>query len=167
MLEEQASTPEGIAGLQAFAVVMQDNPPPENRQQLIRRLNDAYGGTDFLVDFALALDFTVDVGVNAVSPEYEQMDLEEIMRELQADRGAMFAQMDEFAFVYYLYTYQPLTDDEILQYIDFLETEAGQWYVTTILDAYTQPVIDVGMEIGVSIRQHVQEKRAKPRNEEL
>ena len=83
MLEEQASTPEGIAGLQAFAIVMQDNPPPEIRQQLIRRLNDAYGGTDFLVDFSLALGVAVGVGVNAASPEYEQMDLGEIMRELQ------------------------------------------------------------------------------------
>lgn len=150
--EEHASTREGQEEFAAFATSLASEPPSKDRVVLIRRLNDAYGGTDFLVDFTMAMGIAVAVGVNAVSPDYERSDLEEIIEMNEKSRAEIFAQYDQFITVYYLYTYKNLPDEEIQSYIRFLETEAGSWYVNTLLEAYTRPIVDLGMETGVSVR---------------
>jgi hypothetical protein len=150
--EEYASTQAAMAGFKVFSDELEFNPPTEQRAALVRRLNDVYGGTDFAVDFTLALRLAVGVGLNAVSAAHEQLDLALLRKEVEGDREQLFAQIDQFLSIYNLYTYAELSDEEISGYIEFLESEAGNWYVDTLLMAATEPIVDLGIEIGVGLK---------------
>ena len=77
-IEENASTDAGMAGLEVYIAELEENPPSESRDALINNLDAAYGGTDFVVDITLAIGLAVAIGINAVSPEYEQLDILEL-----------------------------------------------------------------------------------------
>lgn len=152
-LEEYSSTSEGMVGIQQYAVGLRTRPPSESRVAAIRRLNKAYGGTDFLVDATLAISLAVAVGKNAVRPEEDQLEVPELRKVVEADRDYLRAQMDDLILIYHLFTYSGLVDEEIVAYAEFLESDAGSWYVNTLSDAYIQPLVELSLELGPELKQ--------------
>ena len=152
-LEEYASTPEGVAELQGFGAELAAAPPAAGRVVLLSRLNEAFDGTSLAVDGTLAIAIAVASGINAVTPAEMQADPATLREQIEAGRAPLTAQMDRFILVYYLFTYGELTDAEVLSYIDFLESPAGSWYVTTLSTAYVQPLVDRALGLGDVVRE--------------
>jgi hypothetical protein len=156
-LEEYSSSSEGMVGIQQYAAGLQRRPPSAQRVAAIKRLNEAYGGTDFLVDSTLAMTLAVAVGANAASPEDEQLDLVALRDAVEKDRVNLRQQMDELVLLYHLFTYSGMIDEEIAAYADFLESDVGSWYVDTLARAYIKPLVDLSMELGAALKQALDE----------
>ena len=150
-LEEYASTPEGVEEMQGFAAELQAAPPRPGRVELLDRLNQAFDGTKLAVDTTLAMALAVAVAANAVSPEEQQLDGATLRERIEEGRGLMTQQMQQVLVVYYLFTYHDLGDDEISAYADFLESDAGDWYIDTLTDAYLQPVMTRSLGLSAAI----------------
>jgi hypothetical protein len=150
-LEEYASTPEGAEEMQGFAAELQAAPPRPGRVELLDRLNQAFDGTRLAVDTTLAMAFAVAVAANAANPADEQLDGPTLRERVEAGRGLMTQQMQRVLVVYYLFTYHELLDEEIAAYADFLESEAGGWYVNALTAAYLQPVMTRSLGLSAAI----------------
>lgn len=156
--EEHAATPEGIDATRQYARTLSAEPPGTERVALVRRLSETYGGTEFAVDVALATGLAVIVGVNGVSAEHEQLDLDQMRRFIEKDRETLFGQMEQVLLITNLYTYSELSDEQLREYIGFLESESGVWYMDTMIDATVQPMTALSMELGAVLKQALQDK---------
>jgi hypothetical protein len=152
-LEEYASTTEGVMEMQGFAAELQAAPPRPGRVELLDRLNRAFEGTRMAVDTTMAMALAVAVAANAAGPEEQQLDGSTLRERIEAGRGLMTQQMQQVLVVYYLFTYHDLQDEEIARYADFLESDAGDWYVDALSAAYLQPVVSRSLSLSAAIEE--------------
>lgn len=118
--------------LQQYAQELQATPPDKARLQLIQRMSEAQQAADFYVDNILGVYHAV-------------IDAAEVL----SDRGASVAPPDSsqirrgaanMAILSFLYTYEEVPQPALEAYVQFFESEAGQWYVRTYSAAVNHAV---------------------------
>src|SRR5262249_28078027 len=125
-LENEASSPESALQQAAFAMQLQIEPPSPDRMQLTRRLEEATGSSDHAVagweTVAVALGIAMTAGT-----ANGRLDGKDILRERLAKlRPDMKLLLLQASLRHMLFTYRTLTDEELRQYVEFLESETGR-----------------------------------------
>lgn len=132
--EEMASKPEAYAALQAYAADLSRNPPDPKRLELVRKLDAAVGGTDqaasILEMMAVASARAVAVAKGGAGAEVG------IERALAAQRPALRRTAQALTLTSYLYAYRDLSDAQLAEYLRFLASSGGRWYVQVVGDAF-------------------------------
>jgi len=149
--EEFVATAAGSAALDSYAKALEPELIPARRLELVQRLEAAYSGAELMVDATLAMTVAIAVGINAASPDEPVVPVADMRELLNENRDRIQLQMDQFALIYYLYTYDELSDEALASYVEFLESEAGVWYSSTLAVAYLRPLNSLSDELELAL----------------
>ncbi|MFQ5932222.1 MAG: DUF4124 domain-containing protein [Nitrospiraceae bacterium] len=134
-LEVQASTPDAARRVQQFSAKLTRQPPAESRLALVRSVDAAAGVS------ALNLEVMVDTvrGITLALERALPPDKRLPPGQLNWILSGMLAQArtgvrDQTA-AHLLYAYQSLTDEELKEYLRFLESDHGRWFVRVSREA--------------------------------
>ncbi|MDA2912413.1 hypothetical protein MYX77_00375 [Acidobacteriia bacterium AH_259_A11_L15] len=128
-VEVENSGPDAMQGFQSFAARIRQNPPPQQRVALMRRFQRASRA----LEQALETDMVTFQGIiEAASrglPPGRRPTAEQRQRLLAEMRAQLDVQIDQYGPTILLYNYQEASDEALEDYVIFLESDVGQWYV--------------------------------------
>lgn len=114
--------------------------PPPSRVALVERIDWVAGVTDGALESMLAVARALGMAVNRALPPDERQTSAQLERQVQQLRGRARAKLARSTTMFMLYQYRALDEDELLQYADFLASDAGRWYSATMSKAMNRTV---------------------------
>jgi len=143
-LEEAAGNPTRVAELQVFAKQLEKTPPPQDRLQLIRRIDMATNASELLLDVTESMMVSIASAYDATLPAQQRTGTDRIRVQVSRERDAWRPQAQTHVLISMLYTYRSLSQTELDQYVAFLETESGlEFYVQS--GAALKGAMDLGI----------------------
>jgi hypothetical protein len=131
-LERRALDPESHDALVAFASDLSKSRPPESRLELIHRIYDGLKICDVEVESTIALVHTTALAIGPALPREKRYTAGELDRALGTVKARYRSIMKNARLVHYLFAYQTASDQELEQYIGFLESESGKLFASLI-----------------------------------
>jgi hypothetical protein len=129
-MELAASEPGARQDLERFAMGLQGDIPAPARVALVQRQEAVMRSAELQIDLAI-------IGAQAVGRSLEPVlspTQRPTGREMDAAVSKLRSQQDALtraALVRWLYTYRALTTEELAQYVEFNESDAGRWFAAT------------------------------------
>ena len=140
--EVNVGSPERSVQLATFIMRLQLERPAPERLHLVRRIEDIVQGSEMATEsweaIIGAIARALEGGIQGKSLERKEK-LEEYLASVRGSIKGMFQQGQLFQA---LFTYETLTDEELKQYAEFLETPAGREVTRTITGAVQAVAID-------------------------
>jgi len=122
------------------------DPAVEARAERIMRLNDARRVTAFSVQTLMAATAALLEAINPYqAPENRTAEIPAMIERRSAE---MIEKLDPAFLVVYLYAYRQATDEQLVGYTEFFQTDLGKWYVTTTLEAMAAAYRAAGAQAG-------------------
>ena len=131
--EEAASSADGLREMQAWAARLEAVPPLPHRVALIQRMDAITGMTERMVDQQLSMSIAMAVVFNAASTD--PVPFTELVALFPEQRDGLIQPMQSLVVVTSLYAYRDVSDAELVDYLRFLESDAGVWYSEVGLSA--------------------------------
>jgi hypothetical protein len=114
--------------MENFAAQLQSNPPAQKRLALLRRLDKVTGASELLIRMEIANFRCIFKTINRVLPpekRLEEAKMEQLCNVRKVQSGPRLKNRTLAGF---LYTYRSISDAELTKYIDFCESDVGQWF---------------------------------------
>jgi hypothetical protein len=121
-------------GAQALADLERDR-PSARRLDLIERLDAGGGASETTVDITVAIVRSLTVAFQPGIPAVAGLTREQLDRQIARARNRTLEDMRRVCMVSMLLAYRGLSDDELGQYVRFVESEAGRWYMSAMNSA--------------------------------
>jgi hypothetical protein len=137
--------------MQAFGRRLQSNPPPQNRLELIRRLDAAAGASEKNAEVALMILVQTATAMQEAMSKENRMGVEEMRRELDLRRPQLEENARKSAEISFIYIYQTLTDKELQRYVSFSESKTGMAYHKMAFEALMAALSDAAKENGKAV----------------
>ena len=147
-LEVDASIAEVFAASRSMAIQLASDPA---RVALIKKLDHAMKGTESAMN---AVQYTSMALLTAVYTEYSpelRPSAEEIEAVARKSIETIRQQFEPLTLHYFLYTYRPLSDAELAQYIAFCESAAGKKYIEVGHAALNDVMLQASRELGADV----------------
>jgi hypothetical protein len=129
-----------IIGLELAALVynggsealadLESNRPLPRRLALIQRLDAGGGASETTVDVTVAIVRGLTRVFQHALPAVARLSPAQLEEELTQARNRTLEQFRDACLVSMLLAYRTLSDDEVEQYVQFVESDAGQWYIS-------------------------------------
>ena len=161
-LERRAFSPEVREELVAFADALRAAPPSQPRLVLIHRLYDALGTCDMEVETTIALVHTVAQAISPALPKEKRYTAMELDRALGSVKSRYRSIMKNARIVHYLFAYQPISDEELEQYVSFLESQNGKWLISLVDKGFFEATESIARGLRTDIPRNVKPKRRLP-----
>jgi hypothetical protein len=116
--------------LEEFVAGLVTNRPSPGRLALLGRLDAAAGATEGALDLFVTINRSVIRVAEPLLPVGRRPGAGQLESQARQIRLHLQEALRQLNLVTMLYLYQGLTDDELRQYIAFMESEAGAWYGT-------------------------------------
>jgi hypothetical protein len=123
-----ADGPEAVAELER-------NRPSSRRLDLIERLDASGGASETAVDVTVAIVRSLTVAFQPGLPAVAGLSRDQLDTQIAQARNRTLEDMRHVCLVSMLLAYRGLADDELDQYVQFVESEAGQWYMSVLNSA--------------------------------
>jgi hypothetical protein len=120
--------PEAVADLER-------NRPSPRRLDLIERLDAAGGASETTVDVTVAIVRSLTVAFQPGLPSVARLTREQLDSQISRARNRTLEDMRRVCLVSMLLAYRALSDDELDRYVQFVESEGGQWYMSVMNNA--------------------------------
>lgn len=125
-----------VAAGDAEAVAdLERNRPSSRRLELIERLDAAGGASETTVDVTVAIVRSLTLAFQPGLPAVAGLSRAELDRQIFQARNRTLQDMRRLCMVSMLLAYRGLSDDELKQYVQFVESDAGQWYTSVLNSA--------------------------------
>lgn len=124
-LEVASSHPKAQQESRAFAQQLEKSPPAAERVQLIHRIDQASNGTELVLDMSEALVLSMASAYQATLPAAQRTGLEALRNQLARQRETLRQQVQRHVWISMLRSYRTLPEEELRQYVEFLESEEG------------------------------------------
>jgi hypothetical protein len=161
-LESQTFGPKARDDLVAFAGGLGASPPTQPRLVLIHRIYDALRICDMEVEATIALVHTLAQAIGPVLPKEKRYSAAELDRALGAVKSRYRALMKNARIVHYLFAYRTASDEELEQYVNFLESENGRWLISLIDKGFYDTTETISRNLKAEIPRKVKPKRRLP-----
>ena len=125
-LELAALTPDGQAP------DVENGRASQRRVDLLRRLDASGGASETTVDVTMAIVGSLARAFQPVLPAVARLSRGQLEQELSQVRNMTLERIRRACLLNMLSAYRDLTDEEIEQYVKFVESEGGQWYMTVM-----------------------------------
>jgi hypothetical protein len=158
-LERHALRPESRDELVAFAQGLSKSPPVEARLLLAHRLYDSNRACDLEVEATIALVHTVALAIGPALPKDKRYSKTELDRALGSVKSRYRSIMKNARLVHYLFAYQSVSDEELEQYVGFLESETGKWFVGLVDKGFFDATEAISKNLMTEIPRQVKAKR--------
>ena len=150
-LEEAASTPEAYTEIENFAARLGDNPPAQDRLQLVQSLDASVGATEMMVTLSMNTQLAVATAILASLPTDGEIPFEELEKQVEQSRPYFESAFKTQVMVGFLYTYQSLTNDELEKYIGFANSEVGTKYHRVTIAGFKKAMVRASLRWGEAI----------------
>ncbi|TBW58751.1 DUF2059 domain-containing protein [Marinobacter halodurans] len=148
--EVDASRPAAWKTIEAQSSSLVAKYKDTERADLFSRFDRVSRATESTVDTAVAVQLGLASAMSAVSGK-QGPTLEQMKQQIEDQRFMLRGAVEQQVYAAYLYTYESFSTDEIEQYLDFLETDAGAAYnrvvTNSIQQAILKPVESVGNQL--------------------
>jgi hypothetical protein len=131
-----------IIGLELAALVynggseavadLESNRPLPRRLALIQRLDAGGGASETTVDVTVAIVRSLTRVFRHALPAVAQLSPAQLEEELMRARNRALERFRDACLVSMLLAYRTLSDHELEPYVQFVESEAGQWYMSVM-----------------------------------
>jgi Uncharacterized protein conserved in bacteria (DUF2059) len=128
-----------IIGLELAALVynggseavadLESNRPLPRRLALIQRLDAGRGTSETTLDMTVAIVRSLTRAFQHSLPAVARLSPAQLDEELTRARNRTLEQFRDACLVSMIFAYRTLSDHELDQYVQFVESEAGQWYM--------------------------------------
>ena len=160
-----------ITGLELASLVpdggqitdFENDRPSERRLDLIRRLDAGGGASDTTVDVTMAVVRSLTRAFQPALPAVARLSRGQLEHELTQVRNLTLERIRRACLLNMLTAYRDLTDQELEQYVRFVESESGQWYMSmmngTLLIAVDAAAEATATELAAAVPQLVGDLR--------
>jgi hypothetical protein len=160
-----------ITGLELASLVpdggqipdFENDRPSERRLDLVRRLDAGGGASDTTVDVTMAVVRSLTRAFQPALPAVARLSRGQLERELTQVRNLTLERIRRACLLNMLTAYRDLTDQELEQYVRFVESEGGQWYMSvmngTLLIAVDAAAEATATELAAALPQLVGDLR--------
>jgi hypothetical protein len=156
-----------IIGLELAALVynggseaaadLERNRPSPRRLALIQRLDAGGGASETIVDVTVAIVRSLTRVFRHALPAVARLSPAQLEEELTRARNRTLEKIRHACLVSMLLAYRTLSDHEVEQYVQFVESEAGQWYMSvmnsTLLTAVEVAAEEAAAELVTAVPQ--------------
>jgi len=132
--EVEADLPDSQPRAESYAKQLQRTPPTQRRMELIEKVAEASGKIEFAAAAQVFVARALNPGRQFTAGELEAL------RKRSHDAIMMSGGP--------AYPYRALTSDELIKYIEFLESDAGKWCQKTVLGAFKETMLTASVELG-------------------
>jgi valyl-tRNA synthetase len=139
-LEIASTTVEAVAATEAYAEQMAVTPPSRKRLELVQRLDRATRSTEHNREMSLAVTEAMLRVLAPLMPLERQMSEKQIQDVLETQQMQMKRE-EPGSQISFLYTYRSVTDEELAEYIEGYETEAGAWLNRIIAESLKEAMV--------------------------
>jgi len=148
-MEISAASRQGDRQMSAFAASLTRHPPLLARMDLMEKLDQSLGTSDFLTDLVIAFD----QGLNEALDEPSDMD--------EATTTQISDAMHKIALVNLLFTYRGASEEEIAQYIELNETQPFRRFSDRFRQAFVNSVDEQARLAGLEMNKPEGPRSAK------
>jgi len=132
------------------------------RLVLIHRLYEALRTCDMEVETTIALVHAVAQAIGPALPKEKRYSATELDRALGAVKSRYRSIMKNARIVHYLFAYQEVSDEELDQYVTFLETENGKWLIALVDKGFFDAAESISRGLRTDIPRKVKPRRRLP-----
>ena len=132
--EQELAALVSAGGAEALAD-LDRNRPSARRLELIERLDAGGGASETTVDVTIAIVRSLTVAFQPGLPAVAGLSRDQLDRQIAQARGRTLEDMRRICMVSMLLAYRGLSDDELDQYVQFVESEGGRWYMSVMNSA--------------------------------
>ncbi len=139
--ERSASRPEAQIAMQAHAQEKASKPVDQPRIEMLEKLSSALNADQVVIQLIKGVYFSVLDAVSVIKPSKAKSLEQHMAQEWQSMEPMLRQQFSQFMLMGADYSYRNLSDENLLAYIAFLNSESGQayWQVgVDIIDLYIQ-----------------------------
>jgi len=157
-----------ITGLELASLMLEipdfeKDRPSKRRLDLIRRLDAGGGASDTTVDVTMAIVRNLTRAFQPALPAVARLSPGQLEHELTQVRKLTLERIRRACLLNMLTAYRDLTDQELEQYVRFVESESGQWYMSmmngTLLIAVDAAAEATATELAAAVPQLVGDLR--------
>ena len=136
----------------SFIAGLSSNPPAAERSELIKRLDNAMGGSDMFVHMLENMITSMANGANQALPADKRQDPAELNKLMKnAFTGTLKEQFKSQLMSVWLYTYKDVDNEKLNKYIQIWESAEGRYYLKSSLAALDYTFSKTGEEIGKAL----------------
>ncbi|MGB2867050.1 MAG: hypothetical protein WBD36_01245 [Bacteroidota bacterium] len=139
-LEDTVFIPSAAKKMERYVKVLKSRPPMERRYVLVKRLEDAMRMTFRMQDLLAVMLRSSIAAMNASAPPEKQIAAPMIDQMIGQMNRETTQNYRVRSYVALLYAYRTVSDEELLQYIQFYESTLGQWFVDSVHGASKRAV---------------------------
>lgn len=164
-LEVAASSPEAQREIERLAAQLQTSRPPQTRIALIQRLDTASGSADMNVDFMVAIFKTMAETVvrrQGVAATARPGEMDQYVKQLRAQ---LEQPIRTSAFLFMLYAYRSVSEADLEQYVQFMESDAARWLSRAIRQGLLNAAGGAGGAMGDVVVELTTEARRRTEEE--
>lgn len=150
-LEGASSTPEAVELIDEFRATNQIETLSPQRLALLDRLDDAVGLTQGAADLVIGLQLGVVAGALATVPMDQQTRLNQmslLSSQLEMARPQIAQHMEQQLASHIAFTYGEADDEQLTDYIEFLESDGGARYSAVLSDALRDALFEAALRFG-------------------
>jgi len=147
-LEEDASTVEAYADMQAIGPKLLDENKDSPRMNKIDRLDNATGATESTINTVMNIQLAMITAMSAAMEADKRPSFEDVQDLVNKDKSQVQEAIKRMVQIQFLYAYRELTDYEIDRYTRFAESKSGQRYHYVSVRAIDEALVQAARKIG-------------------
>lgn len=135
-LESRGTDADIMKQLEVYAKRFENERPERHRVELILKIDELSGSTEYLTEMGV-ISMTGFLSIaDSLRSKEEQMGLEKIKAHVMSRYSEMKNANRNMVFISLMYAYQDLSDTELNQYIEYMETKNGRRYNAALVSSY-------------------------------
>lgn len=156
-LENQLANPEKAQGLVEFAKQVEQNPIPEARQSLYKKLDKATLTTDTTVDMQLNSRVAMVKAMNKTAKSEKKLTDAEINEKIESQRPKAMEFMQQINLIKFAYLYNDVSDGDVGAYLKFAESDVGKKYFKARSKALDGAMQEGSRKVGEAMGSRIKE----------
>lgn len=151
-IELEANDPAKQQDKMAFFQNMKTNPLPQERIQLLVKLNEELGASQMTINLINNVVLSMANGANLSQPKEKQISEEELKTKLQSAFPPNFSQqMTNQIVALSMYTYKNVSDEKLTEYVNVWSKPLSKYYIQLVFGAYDYSFSKMGEVMGKSL----------------
>ena len=152
-LEEMAGSKKGMDETQKFIRNIKKTSITKKRIRLIKELNAAMNITATTVDITLSTQFALSMTTKQAKGKLSRDSILKLYEDFKKDMVQIEPMVEHQVHGSLLYTYQPLADEELEQFVAFVKSKSGKNYTSVTSSFLTQAIIEGSLQFASDISQ--------------
>ncbi len=156
-LENQLADPEKAKDLVEFAKQAEQNPIPEARQSLYKKIDKATLTTETTVDMQLNSRVAMVKAMNKTAKSEKKLTDAEINEKIESQRPKAMEFMQQINLIKFGYLFKDVSDSDVAAYVKFAESDVGRKYFKARSKALDAAMQEGSRKVGEAMGSRIKE----------